>query len=370
MDWFKTPGNTAFIESIDEDIRQGCSIILQTPKSIQSDVIRAMEQFNEHGAKLHWLPFNPGEGKPIDELCKLFYGASHSKGKVVVSDLYKSKEFRSSIVVVNDIEGEELEKWITFLLEIAQYNQNVPNVNRTSILLLTSIGPNPVIKREELLLKCRIFNGITDSWDMMIYAYYLMKNSMKDPIKKQLIASLCTELSLWDYQLCAQLVNQDLSTLLNPNSILIEYAVGKRWDISKGELNIDDKWRLGICQSFCGANELHSAYLAQMNINKKIAYRLWKAEISVLFPQLEIKRQKLLRQFAHLLRVPHSDSNGAIIENIEDLEIGHIEYQLSRIPQVEKSLIDRLDKWRSGRNSLAHMEPTSLKQAFSILESF
>jgi hypothetical protein len=75
--------------------------------------------------------------------------------------------------------------------------------------------------------------------------------------------------------------------------------------------------------------------------------------VAVLLPFVEERRQELLARLRHHFEVPFRTANGEVIEDVRDLEIGHIEYQLAtrgRAVPPEVRLLKRI------RNCLAHQE--------------
>lgn len=104
---------------------------------------------------------------------------------------------------------------------------------------------------------------------------------------------------------------------------------------------------------------IHSAFLAQHGTLDEINRRIWTAQIGVLMPFVEEKRQQLISDLKDLLIVPHS-AGYKVISDVRELEIGHIHYQANNgfftINEHTKRLITRL---RDIRNCLSHIEALS-----------
>ena len=95
---------------------------------------------------------------------------------------------------------------------------------------------------------------------------------------------------------------------------------------------------------------------------------IWRAEVGVLLPYIEEQRQILLDRYARYLTAPFVTNQGILIEDIRDLEIGMIQFQLkdcTDIPAESKALITNLKK---ARNSLSHLEPIRPAVLLSICE--
>jgi hypothetical protein len=111
-----------------------------------------------------------------------------------------------------------------------------------------------------------------------------------------------------------------------------------------------------------GEENIHSASLALKDFKGTIARRIWSAEVGVILPFVEERRQEILTHLAGVLRVPFTTRFGEVISDVRDLEIGHIESQLINSgitvhPNVRR-LVRRL---REIRNCLSHLEPLSLE---------
>ena len=83
---------------------------------------------------------------------------------------------------------------------------------------------------------------------------------------------------------------------------------------------------------------------------------IWKAEVGVLLPYIEEQRQILLDRYARNLTVPFLTTQGVMIDDVHDMEIGMIHYQLRdnlAIPAETRAVIKNL---KEARNSLSHLE--------------
>jgi hypothetical protein len=106
-----------------------------------------------------------------------------------------------------------------------------------------------------------------------------------------------------------------------------------------------------------GVEKEHSALLAIRHDTRALQRRIWSAEVGVMLPFVEERRQDILSRFAGVLRVPFTTPFGAEITNIHDLEISHIENQLSNNPAVSSNIRQLIRQLRKIRNALSHLEP-------------
>jgi hypothetical protein len=106
-----------------------------------------------------------------------------------------------------------------------------------------------------------------------------------------------------------------------------------------------------------GEEKVHSAYLALDDPKGEVERRVWSAQVGVLLPFVEERRQELLARLDGVLRVPFRTRFGEEITDLRDLEIGHIESQLLTSPlAVDPDVRRQVRRLREIRNSLAHLE--------------
>ena len=117
-------------------------------------------------------------------------------------------------------------------------------------------------------------------------------------------------------------------------------------------------WALGTKGTVNGSDIINSASLATSNDERAIFQRVWKGQVSVIFPYIEEERIKLLNEFDSSLRLPIETDHGTITD-LFDLEIGNIFHLLvkTNISNEKKSFIKSL---RDARNDLAHLRPTPM----------
>jgi len=179
---------------------------------------------------------------------------------------------------------------------------------------------------------------------------------LRPGIGSELASSVAAQLAGWDPDLCTLLAALSLDDLVEPLNILREYGRSRGWDAlaTKDDLQL---WASGAMQQFRSLDTLHPAYSAVKNEHLRIRQLLWEAELSVLMPYIERERQLLLTTYSTLLTVPWVDAYGRVIADVFDLEIGHIEYQLSRRPGITREQLRQIADLKEARNSLSHLEP-------------
>jgi hypothetical protein len=73
-------------------------------------------------------------------------------------------------------------------------------------------------------------------------------------------------------------------------------------------------------------------------------------------PHIEEERRKLIEKYRSHLNVPFQTRFG-VIDNIYDLEIGHVEFLLSRSSVLSKTQLRFVSLFKNARHMLAHLSP-------------
>ena len=106
-----------------------------------------------------------------------------------------------------------------------------------------------------------------------------------------------------------------------------------------------------------GQLEFTTAALAASGKFRDVEQRIWSAEVGILFPYVEEKRQELVEELRSVLRVPFVKRTGEVVSDLRDLEIGHIESQLKSMGVIMKPDQMRLiECLRQIRNHLSHFQ--------------
>jgi hypothetical protein len=107
-----------------------------------------------------------------------------------------------------------------------------------------------------------------------------------------------------------------------------------------------------------GHERAHSALKV---LNGDFKRRLWRAQVSVLFPVIEEHRQRLIETLGNQLTIPFESVSGTI-EDPRYLEIGHIATQIDRFRlKTSKDLRLFVNQLKTLRDRLAHLDPAPLE---------
>ena len=155
---------------------------------------------------------------------------------------------------------------------------------------------------------------------------------------EELAVALATEVCRWRLDLAATLAQAGLDDLSDPMAWLERCDLD--WNAApEDNVNIDDHCPLALLRNGRG---------------EKVTARVWRAQLSSLFPLLEEDRQYFVQRHRELLRVDdHARRLG--VNSVEELEFGALDWQLSR--SLDRREADRLSALARMRNALAHRRP-------------
>ena len=95
-------------------------------------------------------------------------------------------------------------------------------------------------------------------------------------------------------------------------------------------------------------------HLAATGNRHEIDRRIWRAQLSSLFPWIEEHRLRIIDRYRKLLRVDDHLRTLHVTE-IENIELGALRYQLRQhIPRAE---LEHIEALAAMRNDLAHRKP-------------
>jgi hypothetical protein len=372
--WWQMPGPSRMTRSIANDIQAGKNVAICLPKIAPDGILLEIQRLLKPDDFL----FCSVKGEdcidnetPEDTLFRKFAPlASEIEIRTIVA-LCDQSSFQGRVIFIKDIASNQWPAWKSFLADYESISRTIPIIQRTLFIvkLLGSNALNP--PPPEHLLSIYRYDGFVQKIDMFLYVAKAFTNRSLGNVQKQISMSICTELSQWDIRLCDILANLKFETLLNPTQILFEYSQNMGWNDIIHSKDRELLWVEGILQEIDSNDMIHSAVIVLYN-ERALNHRLWRAELAVIYPLIEEKRQELIHDLQGFLRVPYFASSGEKIEQIQDLEIGHIYAQL----QLKSySYLDgyrqQVTKLRILRNSLAHLEcaPTDILGDLRFIET-
>ena len=372
--WWQMPGPSRLTHCIASDIRAGRNVTVCLPKRVPLGILHEIQRLLAHDD----LVFSSVRGEdcldneaPEDTLFRKFAPlASESQARTAVT-LCEQAFFQGKVIIIKDITDDQWPAWKSFLIEYESVSRTLSPLLRTLFIVKLVGAPALTPPAPEHLLSIHRYDGFVQKIDMFLYAATVFSNRSLGNVQKQLSISLCAELSQWDIELCDALAKLPFTSLVDPGQMLSDYARDMAWD---GISNLEDRdilWAKGVVQEIDGTDMYHSALLSCKSDKRDLNQRLWRAELAVLYPLIEEKRQLIIHKLNETLQVPFVGSSGETIKNVKDLEIGHIHAQLQmKNVRYLDAYRKQVAKLRILRNALAHLEcaPTDILEDLRFLD--
>ncbi len=362
--WWSLPGPYKFVRSIAEDLRRGINVIVALPRWFPIGLERAVRNELSDDDLLSWRPLDLADedSKPPLEILpgRYVYG-------ITIDDLYDGADlahcnkFIDTLLWITGVTDGSFPTWKSLIEKYADAVRSYP-IDQRGLFCLVAVGVKPSeLPREDVALSVKKWQGAVSELDMLAWLHHLMGNKQtRNIIEHRLIMRLALEIAGYDPVLAEDMAKLDLEHLADPIKWLPVVTKNRGWSE-----DTEPVWEEGSCDIMEGKEIVHSALLSSVSKGKKEIDRfLWRAQVGVLFPLLEEERRAYLEEYASQLRVPIRTER-AVIQDREDLELGHIYYQLrNRIGRSER---ERLRMLRDVRNALAHYDVLSYEKLCNLL---
>lgn len=351
-----------FVSDISEGLIQGQSVAVRLPEHHPLGLASAIrsEIGNPPWKTIRLNEF--GDERPIDVLYAVAVPGNEVGSVRSVESLLASESFAGCVYWIEDSSRRVWPLWKEFLqdYEYSCRSQKARDRATFCIPLVGDLALDP--PKGDIGLTVHSYDGVASYLDTQLYAALLLESrGAISAIHRRLMVALIATLAVWDPLLVEQLVQEDMRSLLAPTDILRSFAIARKWE----ELNTStstDLWHLGVHHTFDGTQQVHSAALAvSQESSQEIYRRVWTAEIGVILPFIEEQRRILLGKLKSDLIVPFETRFGEVITELNDLEIGHIDSQISsgdvRVDYGTRIFVENL---RAARNALSHLETLSV----------
>ena len=368
--WWQLSGPSRFVGRVAQDLQDGKSVVLCLPQHFPEGLSRAIRaQIDYDSWPWTTLPVaGLTDREPADFLYSMFVRADTPQGLCTAATLVQEDAFAGRIIWLNGITAETWPVWSQFIAEYTDACRMRTEVFRTVFVvpLIGELASEP--PPDDICLSIHTWRGIVSRLDMLLFtASILPDQRCHNATERQLLVHCIAQLALWDPSIAEILVHEQIATILQPHYVLTECARQRCWNT---EIAKQPDWCQGIVDHIDGLEEIHSAMCVKDQLQRKIEHRIWAAQVGVLFPFIEEQRQDLLLRLQHYISVPFKTSQGATIENTQDLEIGHIYFQLAELRRngIRPSSLDltkvigRVNTLRLMRNDLAHLKSISAEQ--------
>lgn len=358
MDFWELPGPRSFVDEIFDHLSDGNSLVLRLPAFGPADVARVVRERVGHYHS--WADVQArAELAPEVLLTQEFACSDEDRAAPSVKHLVESVIPRGMVVWVEGIDAESWDSWCRFIERFADVARNQSSSDRPVLVLCVSGEAALRLPGPEIALACMDWRGRVSEFDMLLYAAHGLRKRDMPRRMQRVVAHLIAQVALWDRDAADRLLDERTEQILDPAPVLRALAADRGWT-SVTQRN----WATGTLDDVEGRESVHSALVALDGRSDEIAQRLWAAQAAVILPALEKQRREILAVTRPHLRVPFNTDAGRI-DRVEDLEIGHIWYQL-RERKLDQRLLRRVERIRDARNCLAHLEP--LRAAWLLAE--
>lgn len=356
--WWELPGPRRFIERVAHDLRDGKNVVIGIPKYGPSDLFSAIQRVLREEGNWYWqrIDATNHEGTPPAHMLIERFVLDPPSGELWNANLLAQQNaFAGQVIWVDDMTAEAWPGWREFITDYAHACRSRPPYARglcvvplCGALACESITP-------DICLSLHLWRGCVDWLDMLLYAANIMPHNSLTRIQRDTALAAIAHLALWDQQVADLLANETLDTIFNPENVLRQMAIERGWNKLPPKSHA---WHLGIIDVVDAQGEKkHSAVLALNNTDRELEGRIWSAQVGIMFPLIEEHRRRLLKQLEKRLRIPFVTRFGAVINDVWDLEIGHIAAQVKE-HRIPLSMLDRqlLGQLVHIRNCLSHLD--------------
>ncbi|HEY9694174.1 MAG TPA: hypothetical protein V6D15_18375 [Oculatellaceae cyanobacterium] len=356
--WWQLPGPSQFIEQVVQDFRDGKNVILCLPEHLPSGLSSAIK--SELGDDWDWHNVSVEEAssvEPVHFLFDLFVGEISPNEFRNARTLAEHPSFAGKIVWLDDFTPALWPAWRRFLSDYEQPCRSISQLSRTlfCVPLVGELALDP--PRDDVCLSHHRWQGVVSRLDILLFTASLFQDKRLPDLQKRVVISVVTNLALWDFDVSERLASEKSENILNPMLILQEIAKERNW-CTDNHGSLLPKWCIGITNTIDAEEKFHSAALAINGSGKtEIERRIWRAEVGELLPFVEERRREILERLSEVLQVPFTTRFGEVIKDLHDLEIGHIEYQISNNGKnVNSEIRNLVRRLREIRNALSHLE--------------
>jgi hypothetical protein len=348
------PGPRHFLRRAADDLLDGKSLVLLLPGSGEvADGLRGglTELWHREGEEGPVEVLWADEGRAPERILAERLGTPPGERLAAVTFTTAAVEAPGRVFWIEGVEASDWPAWRAFLHEFQRAVLTVPVYarNRLVVPLEGAAAAAAEPPAQEVGLATYRWDDVLDTQDALLLAAQLLRErSTLRPALRPLLAAAIAQVALYDLDLVDRLAGEPVERILDPVPVLASVLRERGWHSDQLPA-----WADGSGAHVEGRFRPHAALAVR---GDGVPERLWRAQVSVVFPVIEEHRQVMLRRLVGHLRLPYDTEFGRV-ENAYDLEIGHLYRQVCihdlPLPSAER---DRLGEFRKARNALAHGE--------------
>ena len=344
------PGPSAFLEETLEALRSGASLLVQFPEHAPEGYREATRRAMGREGILAFTEVEAGGDRPVTAIATAFGWEAEGAWLRSPAVLAESRRLEGRLVWVTGVDANQWPAWRDFIDRFGHACRGFHAGDCGQICLEL---PGSLPAREpatDPVLRHLAWRDRLTRLDVMLFLGRGMARAGRMAFERELRLALAVEVAGFDLGLAASLVRAPLATLLEPTRALRTEAERRGWTTRR----MGDGWSTGREDDLEGRPFEHPASLAADGKVEVITRRVWRAELSVIFPVLEERRIEIVKKLGNKLKPMQTDFG--YVSRVEDLELGSIAYQVRKF-QLGRTLEEKLVHMAELRNALAHMEP-------------
>lgn len=368
--WWQLRGPSEFLRSIHHALTNGRNVVLFLPAFAPDGLQAALQEHLRIGHRnLEDCTLAPSSQEDVAvQLIRKYLPGTDPELRWNANTLVQSDDFVDRIFWVDVSDKGQWQSWSSFIQTYAQACRERHEYER-SVFIIAVHGVEPPLRPlEDVFLSQFVWRSCVDYFDILLFTAALTNYHNQSALEYQLRCALIAGLAVWDATLVDLLAPLSVEELLEPDFVLLDVARARGWDQLPPSAFA---WEQGAINSLRNDHEcVHSAIMALDAGARTIDERIWRAQVSVLFPHIENQRRRFLAELGSQLRVPWQRPRGAIVACLEDLEIGDIAAQLNeeRV-QTNGEQTSYIKKLTWARNNLAHLKPLDAVDIEAVLSS-
>jgi hypothetical protein len=272
-----------------------------------------------------------------------------------VENLFSLLAGARDLLVVKHVRKETWPGWSKFIdayhRHVSAAKLRVVDVSR--FLVLATAVEAELARSSVVTVRHLRYQGFISIADTERYCQRLLASNGHSLIEQQVAASIVAHIALWDMEIADRLCDKALSDILAPTKLLQGLAQARKW---KPESEIG--WHTGTENEIDDEKCPSSVLLALRSDLIELNQRIWRAQLKVLFPFIEQRRNlfiDIVRR--HVSFLPPQIN----LADTEFAKLGH--YIRENMPLGEQERYGVFQQIASAfgtvRNELAHRSPAS-----------
>jgi hypothetical protein len=272
------------------------------------------------------------------------------------------------LLVVKHVSKEAWPGWSRFIdgyhRHVSAGKLRVADVSR--FLVLATAVKAELARSGVVTVKHFPYEGFISLSDTERYCQRMLAGNGQSLVQRQVAASVIAHLALWDKEIADRLCEKPLSDILAPTRVLRSVALARKW---KPESEIG--WHAGTENEIDDEKCCSSALLALRGDGNELNQRIWRAQLKVLFPFIEQRRNLFIDIVRDYFPFLPPEIN---LADTEFAKLGHHIRENTPIGEQERYgvFLQIVNAFGTVRNELAHRSPASaesLQAMFGAVES-